>query len=127
MKARVPKEFNALTPGQQRRIDEFWRERALETVERDGRIMLDLYMKMVCVTLHDMFGWGEKRLTLFLGHHRALFFDQQKKVKSGDQIEYLNARMAEIFKKNGFPQGFFDKMRGCVESPKDNRNGAEEL
>ncbi len=121
MKVRVPKEFNALTPGQQRRLDDFWRERALETIERDGRIMLDLYMKMVCVTLHDMFGWGEKRLTLFLGNHRALFFDQQKKVKSGEQIEYLNARMAKIFKKNGFPQGFFDKMLGKLNT-EENKN-----
>ena len=115
MKVRVPKEFNQLTVGQQKKIDEYWRDVALETIERDGRIMLDLYMKMICVTMHDMFGWGEKRLTLLLGHHRQLFFEQRDKVKSGEQIEYLNARMAEIFKKNGFPQGFFDKMLGEVK------------
>ena len=122
MKVRLPKEYNNLTPGQQRRIDDYFRDAAQRTVERDGRIMLDLYMKMVCLTLHDMFGWGEKRLTLFLGHHRALFFDQQKKVHSGEQIEYLNNRMAAIFKKNGFPQGFFDKMLGKCET-KEIKNG----
>jgi len=127
MKVRVPKEFTALPPGQQRRIDEYWRNVAQETLERDGRVMLDLYIKMMCVTLHDAFGWGEKRLTLLLGHHRELFFSQQKMVRAGEQLEYLNKRMAEIFKKSGFPQSFFDKMLGSVESPKDERNGARVL
>ena len=115
MRVRVPKDYNSLTPAAQKRIDEYMRDVAMQTVERDGRIMLDLYMKMICVTMHDMFGWGEKRLTLLHGHHRQLFFEQRDKVKNGDQIDYLNGRMAEIFKKNGFPQGFFDKMLGAVE------------
>lgn len=34
--------------------------------------------------------------------------------KDGSQVEYLNGRMAEIFKKNGFPQQFFDGMLGEV-------------
>lgn len=77
--------------------------------------MLDLYIKMVCLTLHDAFGFGEKRLTLFLGNHGRLFREQSWKVQDGSQVEYLNERMAKIFKKNGFPQSFFDKMLGPVE------------
>ena len=115
MKVRVPKEFTALSPAEQRRIDEYWRSVAQETLEKDGRIILDLYIKMMCVTLHDAFGWGERRLLLLLGHHRELFFSQQKMVREGEQLEYLDGRMREIFKKGGFPQGFFDKMLGSVD------------
>lgn len=89
------------------------------------RIMLDLYIKMACVTLHDAFGFGEKRLTMFLGNHKRLFHRQSKMVKDGTQIEYLNRRMAEIFKKNGFPQGFFDNMLGEIivtEEGEENEN-----
>lgn len=82
--------------------------------------MLDLYIKMVCVTLHDAFGFGEKRLTYFLGNHKRLFHRQSKMVKDGSQIEYLDRRMAEIFKKGGFPKDFFDKMIGPVEGGADN-------
>lgn len=112
MNVKPPKEYASLSPGQRRRIEEYARNVARECLEKDGRIMLDLYIKMMCVTLHDAFGWGKKRLTLLLGHHRALFFEQQKKVANNTQLEYLEGRMTEIFRKNGFPQGFFDKMLG---------------
>jgi hypothetical protein len=119
MNVRTPRVWESLSSSQRKRIEEYCRgvalEAARETTERDGRIMLDIYIKMVCLTLHEVFGFGEKRLTLFLGNHRALFFDQKKKVEDGTQLDYLNAKMAKIFKKNGFPQDFFDKMLGAVE------------
>ena len=33
----------------------------------------------------------------------------------GEQIEYLDKRMAEIFRKDGFPQDFVDELIGKVE------------
>lgn len=119
MNVRTPKTWESLPPAQRKRIEEYCRgvalEAARETTERDGRIILDIYIKMVCLTLHEVFGFGEKRLTLFLGNHRALFFEQREKVKDNTQLDYLNAEMAKIFRKSGFPQGFFDKMLGAVE------------
>ena len=121
MKVKPPKAWESLPPAQKRAIEEYALSIARKQNEKDGRIMLDLYIKMVCVTLHDFFGYGEKRLTLFLGNHRALFFDQRRMVAENTQIEYLNERMAQIFKKNGFPQMFFDKMLGEVETPTENK------
>lgn len=112
MDVRIPKEWGQLTPASQRRINDYWSGLYGELLEKNMRIMLDLYMKMVCVTLHDKLGLGEEELMLFLGHHRELFREQVKMVHSDEQIEYLDRRMAEIFPKNGFPQGFFDKMLG---------------
>lgn len=120
MKVRIPKEYSTLSPAQRGRIETYCRsvatQAARETTERDGRIMLDLYIKMVCVILHDAFGFGEKRLTLFLGNHGRLFREQSWMVRDGTQVDYLNERMAKIFKKNGFPQSFFDKMLGPVKT-----------
>ena len=79
------------------------------------RIMLDLYIKMVCMVLHDAFGFGESRLTRFIGNHRRLFVQQYKLVDKGEQIKYLDKRMAEIFKKDGFPKEFLDNLIGTVE------------
>ena len=123
MKVRIPKDYNALSPAQKQRIDDYCKsvalEAARETTERDARIMLDIYIKMVCLTLHDAFGFGEKRLNYFLSCHSGLFRDQKKKVQNDTQLDYLNERMAKIFKKNGFPQGFFDKMLGPVEAQEE--------
>ena len=114
MKARLPKSWENLPPKQKEVIAEEIQKILIRQEEKDMRIMLDLYIKMACVTLHDAFGFGEKRLTMFLGNHKRLFHRQSKMVKDGTQIEYLNRRMAEIFKKNGFPQGFFDNMLGEI-------------
>lgn len=120
MKARVPKPWEKLSPRDQEKLKAFTREVALEAaekmLERDARIMLDIYMKMVCVMLHDMpDGWGEKRLRMFLGNHKRVFARQFRLVERGEQLKYLNKRMEEIFKKDGFPQNFVDDLLGEVE------------
>lgn len=121
MRANIPKAWGSLSRAQKDQIEEYCRavalEAARETTERDARIILDIYIKMVCLTLHDAFGFGEKRLMMFLGNHRGLFRRQSRMVQDGTQLEYLDKRMAEIFKTSGFPQKFFDDMLGEVETP----------
>lgn len=118
MKARIPKEYQNLSARQKEKIKDFIVDSTVAAVrkaeERDSRIILDLYMKMVCCVLHDAFGFGEKRLTRFIGNHRRLFAKQIRLVSKGEQLEYMNKRMAEIFKKNGFPQEFIDGILGEV-------------
>ncbi|MBO7250822.1 MAG: hypothetical protein J6V42_06070 [Clostridia bacterium] len=114
MKIKTPRSYLTLPPKERDKISEWIVELAKEQLEKDSRVMLDLYIKMVCVVLHDAFGFGEKRLTMFLGNHKRLFYRQHKKCLDGSQVEYLNQRMKEIFKKGGFPQEFFDNMLGEV-------------
>ena len=129
MKANIPKAYSSLPPAQRKKLEDYCKSVALEaarkTTEKDARIMLDIYIKMVCLTLHDAFGFGEKRLTMFLGNHRRLFYRQRKMVQNNTQLEYLDKRMAEIFKKNGFPQKFFDDMLGEMDT--SNEEESEEI
>ena len=115
MKARVPKSFQSLSTAQRKSIEDYAFTIAQEQLEKDGRIMLDLYIKMVCLTLNKAFGFGETRLGYFLADHVGLFRDQVRKVRSGEQIEYLDKEMARIFRKNGFPSRIFDKLLGPIE------------
>lgn len=123
MKVRIPKVWDSLSGAQRAKIEEYCRgvalEAARETTERDARIMLDLYIKMACLVLHDAFGFGEKRLSLFLANHGRLFREQSWMVRDGTQVEYLNEKMNKIFKKGGFPQDFFDRMLGPLETSED--------
>lgn len=115
MRARVPRAWGRLPKSEKEAIADYMKKIVLDQNEKDARLILDIYIKMVCLTLHDAFGFGEKRLNMFLGNHKRLFHRQSKMVKDGTQIEYLNKRMAGIFKKGGFPQDFFDKIVGPVE------------
>lgn len=119
MKARVPKEYRDLSSKQQERLKEYIVEIATDAAkkqeEHDCKVILDLYMKMVCCVLHDAFGFGEKRLTYFLGNHKRLFMRQSRLVDKGQQLYYLDRRMKEIFKKDGFPQDFINSLIGEIE------------
>lgn len=119
MNVRVPKEYRDLSSRGQDKLREFCRDVALQAAqeqeERDCRIMLDIYIKMACLVLHDAFGFGESRLRAYIGNHKRLFHRQAKLVSKGEQLEYLDRRMAEIFKKDGFPQDFIDDMLGPVD------------
>lgn len=124
MKAKIPREWRDMSPAQRKRVDEFIRKTAYEAAamqeEKDCRIILDIYMKMACLILHDAFGFGEKRLRMFLGNHKRLFSRQTKLVKKGKQLEFLDEEMAKIFRKEGFPQSFVDDMLGPVETEEEN-------
>ena len=90
MKVKIPKSYKDLSYDDQQDLKKFTQDVALEAaekmLERDSRIMLDIYMKMVCLVLHDNFGFGEKRLRMFIGGHKRLFNRQVKLVQRGDII-----------------------------------------
>ena len=106
MKPNIPRSWLSLPKKEQKVIEEYVKGVAGKEIEREARIILELYMKMVLCVLHDAFGFGEKRLTMFLGNHRMLFRRQYKMVKQDEQIAYLNRRMEQIFRKDGFPNEF---------------------
>lgn len=119
MRAKIPKSWQSLPYKQREKLTEYTKEVAYEAAKeqlnKDMRIVLESYIKMVCVVLHDAFGFGERRLTRFIGNHRRLFAKQYKLVRDGKQEEYLNKRMSEIFKKDGYPQYFINELIGEVE------------
>lgn len=119
MKVKIPKSYKQLSHTDQQDLKKFTQDVALEAaeamLERNSRIMLDIYMKMVCVMLHDAYGFGEKRLRVFLAGHKRVFARQFRLVERGEQLQYLDQRMAEIFKKDGFPQKFVDDLLGEVD------------
>lgn len=115
MNVQTPKAWQSLPPAQRKRIEQYAIQIADKQIEKNCRIMLDLYMKMVCKTLHDVFGFGERRLYLLLGNHKRLFLEKAQMVKDGTQIEYLNAEMKKIFRKSGFPDDWMAGLLGAID------------
>jgi hypothetical protein len=119
MRARIPKAYRDLTPKAKQQLQEYIVDIATDAArkqeEQDCRIIFETYIKMVCCVLHDAFGFGEERLTVFIGNHKRLFARQSRLVTKGEQAEYLDSRMSEIFKKNGFPQDFINSLLGDIE------------
>lgn len=119
MDCRRPKEYHELSRKAQKRIEGYIIEIATDAAkkqeEKDVRIVLDLYIKMVCYMLHDTERFGKKRLTRVLYNHKRMFKGQSRLVTRGEQLDYLNKRMDEIFGKDGFPTEIIDSILGEVE------------
>lgn len=115
MKARTPKEWNDLSPRSQKIVSDYCVKLLNEQEEKDMRIVVERLVKMFCGLLHDTQGYGEKRLTMLIGNLQMVFKEQSSLVGQGKQVEFLDKRMAKIFRKNGFPQSFIDNLLG----PKD--------
>lgn len=60
MKVKIPKSYKQLSHTDQQELKKFTQDVALEAaeamLEKDARVMLDIYMKMTCLVLHDAFG-----------------------------------------------------------------------
>lgn len=106
MKANLPVSFNRLSPSEKKRLYDAMDEQ----LAHNANVMLDLFLKMSCAVLHDAFGFGEKRLNCYLGNYRRMFRAQAKLVKSGKQIEEIDGRMRKIFRRDGYPDWFFQTM-----------------
>lgn len=115
----IIRDYRYLKPSQQEKIKEQIAEIATEAArkqeEADCRLLLEMYIKMVCCMNHDCFGHGEKRLNYFLGSHKRVFARQSKLTTKGEWLAYLDKRMAEIFPKDGFPQDFVDSLLADLE------------
>ena len=103
MKANIPRSLASLSPSDREKLEKI----AEYSFNKDVMIMLDIYLKMSCAVLHDAFGFGEERLTCYLGNYRRLFNRHAKLVKKGEQLEVLDSQMQKIFRKGGYPDEFF--------------------
>ncbi len=111
MKVRPPKSYTRLPPSEKKLIENMLKDQEA----KDAKAILDIYMKMVCLILHNSFGFGEYRLNLLLANHFRLVKEQNILVDKGEQIKFLDDKMAKIFRKNGFPQAMMEKAIGRVE------------
>ena len=115
MKARAPRQWESLSKGDKKIVCDYCLSVLQEAEDKDMRIMLELFIKMNCALIHDLFGFGEKRLNLYIGNFQMMFREQARLVSKGKQLESLDKRMKKIFRKKGFPQEFVDGIIGKVD------------
>lgn len=106
MRANVPRQLASLSKADRRKLA----QEMDDAFNHDVMIVLDIWLKMSVTVLHDAFGFGEDRLSRYLANYRRTFKKHFRLVKAGQQIEHLDQRMREIFKRNGYPDEYFSEM-----------------
>ena len=107
MKANVPRSYGSLPRGEQEKIKSMAYEIAKEQYGHDVMLIMDQLIKMICLTLHTTFGFGEKRLNYLIGNLRRTFSRCIKYNNEGRMLEYLNGQILHLFRKDGYPDEFF--------------------
>lgn len=112
MNVKVPKSWDSLPNKEKKKIEDYCKQICLESYNNDIALVLDTYIKMACIILHDHFGFGEHRLMRFVGAHRMAFRMNFKWVREKRQDAELNKKLAKIFRKYGYPKAAFDDIAG---------------
>lgn len=110
MKVRVPKSFLSLPESEKEKINEVLTEEIESRVNHDFAELQKIWLQFACIVLNRNFGFGKRRLTLFLGVWREMYRINNKIQGKAEQSAYLNAELNKIFGEGGYPYEYIDKL-----------------
>ena len=110
MKVRLPKSFFDLPQSERDRINEVLAEEVERNVDANFIKLQRVWLKFACIVLHKCFGFGKRRATLFLANWREMYRLNTTMKTEAEQSAYLEQEMSRIFGKEGYPEGFVDKL-----------------
>lgn len=110
MKARLPRSFTQLPPREKEIINQVLTEEVQKQVNHEEAELQKLWLQLACLVLNRCFGFGEKRLLLFLGTWREIYRFNAKLKSKAEQTEWLQSEMARIFRRSGYPYKYIDKL-----------------
>lgn len=111
MKARIPTSYLKLPQREREAIDNLVLSEINKALDEEEVALFAQYSKMLCIVLHDHFGFGEDRLYRVLGSFKALK-RKYRKLKTAQEIRpALEKEMERIFKKSKFPTDFVESLQ----------------
>lgn len=110
MKVRVPKSFTQLPQHEKDIINKIMTDEVVKQVVHEEAELQKRWLQFACIVLNKNFGFGKKRLLLFLGAWREMYRINSRLENGAAQTEYLTAEMDRIFGPNGYPKEYIDKL-----------------
>lgn len=110
MKARIPKSFLNLPKKEKDIINQVLTDELYKRVVAEEVLLQKLWLKMACIVLHSSFGFGRKRLMIFLGNWKRLYKKNAAFINSKEQEQFFSEEMEKIFRKEGYPEDFVNSL-----------------
>lgn len=110
MKARVPRSFTSLPKSQQELLVQMMNETLEKRLAEQEVEVQKIYMKLCCILLNKCFGFGEKRLYMFLGNWKGIYRWNSRFPDAKTQSEELDKEIHRIFRKSGYPEQFINSL-----------------
>ena len=110
MKVRMPKSYLDLPQSEKDKINQVMTDEVYRRVDLDFIKLQRTWLKFACIVLNKCFGFGKRRAMLFLANWREMYRLNTTMKSEAEQTAYLEREMSRIFRKEGYPEGFVDKL-----------------
>ena len=111
MKANLPKSWNSLPRREKEVIKRLMTEQVVEIVDEEEKQMQVAWMKMCCIILHEVYGFGEIRLLRFIARWKRMYAKNKRYTTNESRDEWLDGEMKKLFKSCGFPDLRIQEMK----------------
>ena len=109
MKANIPTSYLNLPKKEKKAIDEVIVQYITDQVDREEAQLQKIWLQFACIVLHRAFGFGERRLTTFIGNWKKMYRDSARFGSVEAQEAYIKEHLDKIFR-DGYPYEFVDKL-----------------
>lgn len=106
MKARLPKSWDRLPPSEKKIIAEVKEQ---EINQYFAKLQKN-WLMLSCIVLNRYFGFGRKRLLIYLANWREVYRLNSKMKSDAEQQAWLRGEMDKIFGKDNYPYEYIDKL-----------------
>ena len=111
MKAHLPKSYLNLPKREKEVIDNLVKSEVDRALTEEEVVLFTQYTKMMCIVLHDYFGFGESRLHCAIGNFKTLK-RKYKNINTAEEVNcVLDKEMERIFRKNKFPEDYVERLQ----------------
>lgn len=110
MKARVSKAWDRLPKHEKDIINQLMADEVVKQVLHEEAELQKIWLKFACIILNKYFGFGRKRLLLFLGNWREMYRINTKLDSKEAQSAFIDTEINRIFRKEGYPTEYVNKL-----------------
>lgn len=111
MKARIPKSYLNLPKRERDAIDNLVQTEYEKRLTEEEVVLFTQYTKMMCIVLHNAYGFGEDRLRCVIANFKHLRRKHRDISSAQELMPILDAEIAQIFKKSKFPQDYVERLQ----------------
>jgi hypothetical protein len=106
MKVRLPKSWDRLPPNEKKIIAQVKNQE----IDEHFAMLQKNWLMMSCIVLNKFFGFGRKRLLLYLANWREVYRLNSTIKTEAEQQAWLRGEMDRIFGKGNYPYEYIDKL-----------------
>ena len=110
MNVRRRKSFINLPEREKQIINEELTKEIVKQVTHEQAELQKVWLQYACIVLNRCFGFGRKRLLLFLANWKEMYRINSEMDSKEERDEYINGKIDRIFGKIGYPRAYIDKL-----------------